>query len=512
MIKRQNILYWDREKTQAGLVNDEEAEQHLQAAHIILLLISADFFACKHCENDKDQALEKHKAGNVHVIPIILRPMNLSDTDLAQLPSLPANGKPVTNWENRDQAFADIVKEIGEIVQKLKDPLLSTTADTSAATMVAAKSTYSSQRQRKVPPLAPTPGRSLSPGTLTKKPFTRLALILIPLLIISLLIIASAYFKNLHTKITTTIASTTACGNVTGYLLCTYRGTGQEVYSVAWSPHGNRIVSGGYDNKAAIWDPTTGQTYISYANHSEAVAAISWSPDGEYLASASYDATVQIWDITGATRFTYRGHLPYDELYAVAWSPDGKRIASSGQDGTVQVWDAATGQTLVTYKGHISAHGTKNWVYALAWSPDGQRIASGGTDKTVQIWDARSGKTLQIFRKHTATIYAVAWSPNGKYLASSGGGKVYMWRPDGTLVFGSQIAGYAISWSPNNQFIVVGDADGPVRILRASDGGAAYTYSGHTGRVYAVAWSPEGTRIASGSSDGTVRIWQVPQL
>ena len=79
------------------------------------------------------------------------------------------------------------------------------------------------------------------------------------------------------------------------------------------------------------------------------------------------------------------GDVPraYDGVEAVAWSPDGRRIASSGAyDGTVQVWDAATGQALMTYRGHT------DWVEAVAWSPDGRRIASCARDKTVQVWDA----------------------------------------------------------------------------------------------------------------------------
>jgi hypothetical protein len=72
-----------------------------------LLLISMDFVASKYCyEIEMTRALQRHDAGEAHVIPVILRPSDWQKTPFAYLNALPENGKPVANWHNRDEAFS----------------------------------------------------------------------------------------------------------------------------------------------------------------------------------------------------------------------------------------------------------------------------------------------------------------------------------------------------------------------------------------------------------------------
>jgi len=156
-----------------------------------------------------------------------------------------------------------------------------------------------------------------------------------------------------------------------------YRGHSFIVNTVAWSPDGRRIASGGDDVK--VWDAADGSHVFTYRGHSSYVWGVAWSPDGRRIASGSNDETVQVWDAAdGGHVFTYRGHS--STVHAVAWSPDGRRIASGSDDGTVQVWDAVDGGHVFTYRGHSSG------VTAVAWSSDNRRIASASYDQTVQVW------------------------------------------------------------------------------------------------------------------------------
>ena len=89
----------------------------------------------------------------------------------------------------------------------------------------------------------------------------------------------------------------------------------------------------------------------------------------------------------------------------MAFSPDGKRIVTGSQDRTVKVWDAATGQELLSLKGHTSC------VTSVAFSPDGKRIVSGSQDKTVKVWDAATGQEILSLKGHTGQVTSVAFSP-----------------------------------------------------------------------------------------------------
>src|SRR5205085_1883971 len=74
------------------------------------------------------------------------------------------------------------------------------------------------------------------------------------------------------------------------------KGHTDRVTSVAFSPNGKRIVSGGSDNTARVWDAQTGKELCLLAGHTDQVNAVAFSPEGYRIITGSSDNTARVWE------------------------------------------------------------------------------------------------------------------------------------------------------------------------------------------------------------------------
>jgi hypothetical protein len=116
------ITVWHDGKIGAGKNRQSEISKHLKSARLILLLISRSFISSEYHRNyEVKQAMERYKAGEDCVIPIELKLVANWKRALSceELLSLPRNGKPVTSWTKREEAFFSIAEDIRQKVEEL---------------------------------------------------------------------------------------------------------------------------------------------------------------------------------------------------------------------------------------------------------------------------------------------------------------------------------------------------------------------------------------------------------
>ncbi len=121
LLKRQEkIRPWQDRQIEAGTEWNDQIREALDAADIILLLVSPRFMNSDFCYGKEMQrAMQRHHNGDARVMPIILTPTDWKGAPFDKLQVLPKDGKPVVDWPNHDAAFVDVVKGIRRAVETL---------------------------------------------------------------------------------------------------------------------------------------------------------------------------------------------------------------------------------------------------------------------------------------------------------------------------------------------------------------------------------------------------------
>lgn len=280
---------------------------------------------------------------------------------------------------------------------------------------------------------------------------------------------------------------------------------GRHGQSVAFTPDGTQLLSGGQDARIAILDPATGTVTGELTGHEKVVTAVAVTPDGATVVSSSSDRTVRVWDLPSrSSRTILEGHR--DAVTALDIAPEGALAMSAGYDGRLRIWDLHEAACLQEYRSRLKR------TAAVVHTPDGTRFVEAGQGPTAYVRQVHDGETVAELDAAATGVIGAAVSPDGAMVATAGhDGTVVLWDTSTWARVRELRAGEranAVCFSRSGQLIAAA-AKGRIIAWRHDHENPVAETDLPIAGVYALAFSPDTRRLAQAGADGKVRIWNL---
>lgn len=200
-----------------------------------------------------------------------------------------------------------------------------------------------------------------------------------------------------------------------------YLGHSNYVYSLAFSPKGNMLVSGSYDEAVFLWDVRSAKVMRQLPAHSDPVSGVDFVRDGTMVCSCASDGLIRIWDAGTGQCLKTLVHEDRKAVTAVRFSPNGRYVLAWTLDNCIRLWrylGADGGGCVKTYQGHLnsaySLSGTIGEYTTIDEETDLQKtegfVVSGSEDGDIFVWDINSKEILWHESGHSDVVLSVDWA------------------------------------------------------------------------------------------------------
>jgi len=282
-------------------------------------------------------------------------------------------------------------------------------------------------------------------------------------------------------------------------------------------PCGTALLATVSNDGMLLWNIGPNREYETMIAHASSIEDVAFSPDQRYFVTGSDDGTAQVWSVEPFQQLAVLTHG--QRINDVDVSPDGQTIITASKDGTVKIWDSDT-RALKLPPLQVN----EGALYAAAFRPpDGQQIATGGQGGRVSLWDSQSGRQISgsEWQLSAFAVNSIAFSRDGTQLIVG--------YADGIIRIIHLLSGHItlLSTAANNSVYdavfnldstsaLTAGNDNTIRRWDLATAQTNYLYElddivvgSHQGYVYSLGLAPNGTWVASAGDDGNVFIWDL---
>jgi len=120
-LERQELIEsWSDNEILPGMDWDDEIKSQLADADVIIFLISPDFIASEYIHKvELKNAVKRHNESEVIIIPVVIRPCDFSSLEIKKFQALPKGAKPISKWEDKDDAWLDVLQGIKKVINNI---------------------------------------------------------------------------------------------------------------------------------------------------------------------------------------------------------------------------------------------------------------------------------------------------------------------------------------------------------------------------------------------------------
>merc|ERR1719510_2063390 len=279
------------------------------------------------------------------------------------------------------------------------------------------------------------------------------------------------------------------------------------ILAVDLSTDNTRILTGGADKTATVFNKDTEQVVAALKGHQKKVNKVVFHPTEDVAITGSHDATVRVWNVANAASTSvlrvHDGPVTGLSLHAT-----GDYVLTTSTDQHWTFSDINTGQLV----SRVTDTNNPVALTCAQFHPDGLIFGTGAGDSNVKIWDLKEQMNVANFpHEGQGQISALSFSENGYYLATAGEDScVKLWdlrklKNFKTLQLDEGYEVKDLCFDSSGSYLAVAGKD--VRVYLCKQWETLKVVGEHTAIATGVRFGQNATYLASTSMDRTLKIY-----